>query len=81
MMTATVSFTSCKKSDDGLQKNNGEPMQSTFTVQVPDTCASVTDLTRYIVEAYEGENNETTLATIPQRVENSKGSLTLMLKK
>lgn len=51
---------------------------TTFTIETPAvTRAEVTGLSRYIVEAYEGND----LTTTPVRVESSTGSLTIALKK
>lgn len=51
---------------------------TTFTIETPAvTRAEVTGLSRYIVEAYEGND----LTATPVRVESSTGSLTIALKK
>lgn len=77
MLAAVVGFASCNKSDDGLQQNTDGDVQATFSVQSPASRATVTGLTRYIVEAYEGKD----LAATPQRIESATGALTLTLKK
>lgn len=76
ILAAVVAFASCSKSDDGLQNLSGDVFSATFNAQAPATKATVSGLTRYIVEAYEGKDLEAT----PQRVESNTGSLTVTLK-
>lgn len=76
---AIVALASCSQSDD----MSGQPQEgvqtATFTIQTPAaTRTTVTGLTRYIVEAYEGS---TATGTPAARVEEATGTLTLGLKK
>ena len=73
-----VALSSCSQSDELPTLPQGGEQSTTFTVEAPpSTRATVTGLTRYIVEAYEGKN----LTATPVRVESANGTLTLVLKK
>lgn len=76
---AVVALASCSQSDEMPGQPQEGVQTATFTIQTPATTRSaVTDLSRYIVEAYEG----TTATGIPAaRVEAATGTLTLGLKK
>ena len=76
---AIVALASCSQSDEMPgQPQEGEQL-ATFTIQTPPaTRSEVTGLSRYIVEAYEG--NDAT-GEPAERAEETKGTLSLMLKK
>lgn len=76
MLAALTAFTSCSKSDDGLQNQSGEVLNATFSVQAPATRATVNGLSRYIVEVYKCND----LTDRIQRVESASGSLTVALE-
>ena len=74
-----VALASCSQADEmpGQPQEDGQLV--TFNIQTPAaTRAAVTDLTRYIVEAYEGSSATGTLAT---RVEANMGTLVVELEK
>ena len=76
---AIVALASCSQSDDMPGQPQEGVQTATFTIQTPAaTRATVTGLSRYIVEAYEGTTATGTPAT---RVEAATGTLTLGLKK
>ena len=76
---AIVALASCSQSDDMPGQPQEGVQTATFTIQTPAaTRATVTGLSRYIVEAYEGSTATGTPAT---RVEAATGTLTLGLKK
>ena len=76
---AIVALASCSQSDDMPGQPQEGVQTATFTIQTPAaTRTTVTGLTRYIVEAYEGTTATGTPAT---RVEAATGTLTLELKK
>lgn len=80
MAGAIVALASCSQTDEMPgQPQEGEQL-ATFTIQTPAvTRADVTQsLSRFIVEAYEGNDATGELAA---RVENNRGTLTLVLKK
>ena len=76
---AVVALASCSQSDEMPGQPQEGVQTATFTIETPAaTRSAVTDLSRYIVEAYEG----TTATGIPAaRVEAATGTLTLGLKK
>lgn len=76
---AVVALASCSQSDEMPVQPQEGVQTATFTIETPAaTRSAVTDLSRYIVEAYEG----TTATGIPAaRVEAATGTLTLGLKK
>lgn len=76
---AVVALASCSQSDEMPGQPQEGVQTATFTIETPAaTRSAVTDLSRYIVEAYEG----TTATGIPAaRVEAATGTLTLVLKK
>lgn len=70
-------LTSCSKSNDGGPTTpQADLTQATFRIESPTTRAAVSDLSRYIIEAYENRD----LTATPLRVEGSTGTLTLTLK-
>lgn len=76
---AIVALASCSQSDDMPGQPQEGVQTATFTIQTPAaTRTTVTGLTRYIVEAYEGS---TATGTPAARVEEATGTLTLGLKK
>ena len=76
---AIVALASCSQSDDMPGQPQEGIQTATFTIRTPAaTRTTVTGLTRYIVEAYEGTTATGTPAT---RVEAATGTLTLELKK
>ena len=76
---AIVALASCSQSDDIPGQLQEGVQTATFTIQTPAvTRGAVTDLSRYIVEAYEGS---TATGTPAERVEAATGTLTLVLKK
>ena len=76
---AIVALASCSQSDDMPGQPQEGVQTATFTIRTPAaTRATVTGLTRYIVEAYEGTSATGTPAA---RVEEATGTLTLELKK
>lgn len=76
---AIVALTSCSQSDDMPGQPQEGAQTATFTILTPAaTRSEVSDLSRYIVEAYEGSNATGTPAA---RVESATGTLTLGLKK
>lgn len=78
MLGVVATLASCSQSESDLTLSQGEAQATTFTIQTqgPAARASVTDLSRYIVEAYEGGD----FNADPLRVEAAVGSLTLSLK-
>lgn len=76
---AVVALASCSQSDEMPAQPQEGAQTATFTIQTPSaTRGTVSGLTRYIVEAYEGA---TATGEPAVRNENSTGSLTLTLKK
>mgnify|MGYP006862529837 CR=1 FL=1 len=76
---AIVALASCSQSDDMPGQPQEGVQTATFTIQTPAaTRTTVTGLSRYIVEAYEGS---TAMGTPAARVEEATGTLTLGLKK
>ncbi len=76
---AIVALASCSQSDDMPGQPQEGVQTATFTIRTPAvTRSAVTDLSRYIVEAYEGS---TATGTPAARVEEATGTLTLGLKK
>lgn len=76
---AIVALASCSQSDDMPGQPQEGVQTATFTIQTPAaTRATVSGLTRYIVEAYEGS---TATGTPAARIEEATGTLTLGLKK
>ena len=76
---AIVALASCSQSDDMPGQPQEGVQTATFTIRTPAvTRTTVTGLTRYIVEAYEGS---TATGTPAARVEAATGTLTLGLKK
>ena len=78
MLGSIAALASCSRSDEipGQPQEGDRPV--TFTVEAPATTrASVSGLTRYIVEAYEGKD----LTGDPLRAESASGTLSVTLKK
>lgn len=76
---AIVALASCSQSDDMPGQPQEGAQTATFTIRTPAvTRSAVADLSRYIVEAYEGS---TATGTPAARVEEATGTLTLGLKK
>lgn len=78
MLFAMIVLPSCDKSGDVHSTSpEGDVMQASFRIESPATRSTVSDLSRYIIEAYENRD----LDAAPQRIEGSTGSLTLTLQK
>lgn len=79
MTGAIVALASCSQADEMPMQAQEEGQLATFTIEAPATTrAAVNNLTRYIVEAYEGS----TATDAPvAREESASTSLTLTLKK
>ncbi len=79
MTGAIVALASCSQADEMSMQPQEEGQLATFTIEAPATTrATVNNLTRYIVEAYEG----TSATDAPvAREESGTPSLTLTLKK
>ena len=79
MTEAIVALASCSQADEMPMQPQEEGQLATFTIEAPGTTrAAVNNLTRYIVEAYEGSS--ATDAPVA-REESASTSLTLTLKK
>lgn len=79
MTGAIVALASCSQADEMPMQPQEEGQLATFTIEAPATTrAAVNNLTRYIVEAYEGAS---ATGTPVAREESASTALTLTLKK